>query len=143
MVRSTAFDIQGARAVLMDKQIGSLAEGKLADIVILDAESPGIISAAEQDPVSAIVMQASIRDTVPVIINGKVRKADGEFLPARIEKGISGLQKVAVEWKDRSHELLKNRKELQTKIEKLDCGKVGKAMIRIFHIDEKDLVDEI
>jgi cytosine/adenosine deaminase-related metal-dependent hydrolase len=53
--------VQGARAVHMD-QIGSLAEGKLADIVIFDASSPSMTCAAEQDPVAAVVRCSSIRD---------------------------------------------------------------------------------
>ncbi|KAI9872449.1 MAG: hypothetical protein M1830_001609, partial [Pleopsidium flavum] len=59
----------------MDKLIQTLAEKKLTDVVIVDAEDPNMISAAKQEPVSAIVVHASIQDFVTVTIDGKGRKA--------------------------------------------------------------------
>jgi cytosine/adenosine deaminase-related metal-dependent hydrolase len=84
--------IQGARVVHMEDQTGSLAEGKLADIVIFDASSPGMICAAEQDPVAAVVKHSSIRDIETVVINGVVRKEAGRLLliKARSKIAIGG-----------------------------------------------------
>lgn len=66
--------IKDARAVGMSSEIESLAEGKLADIVIFDALSPGMVFAASHDPVAAIVLHSSFRDVDTVIVDGIVRK---------------------------------------------------------------------
>jgi cytosine/adenosine deaminase-related metal-dependent hydrolase len=42
--------IQGARAIHMEDKLGSIAVGKLADLVIFDSNSPSMIRASEQTP---------------------------------------------------------------------------------------------
>src|SRR2546421_4798993 len=74
--------IQGARAVHMDRT-GSLAEGKLADIVIFDASNPSMICAAEQDPVAAVVRHSNIRDIDTVIIDGSSERRPVVCCPSR------------------------------------------------------------
>ena len=69
--------IEGARALQMESSVGSIAVGKLADIVVFDATSPSMICAAQHDPVTAIVRHATIRDVDTVIINGVIRKRNG------------------------------------------------------------------
>ncbi len=64
--------IQGARAIRMDDMLGSIEAGKLADLVIFDGQTPGMICAAEADPVAAIVLHSSIRDIDTVIVDGQV-----------------------------------------------------------------------
>ncbi|KAJ6563570.1 hypothetical protein DFH09DRAFT_1158419 [Mycena vulgaris] len=54
--------IMGARAVGMGAEIGSIRVGKRADLVVFDAQSPGMVCAADHDPVAAIVLHASVRD---------------------------------------------------------------------------------
>jgi imidazolonepropionase-like amidohydrolase len=69
--------IQGARAINQGTQLGSIEEGKLADLVIFDTSSPGMVCAAEQDPVAAIVLHSLIRDIETVIADGKIRRRGG------------------------------------------------------------------
>lgn len=66
--------ISGARAIHMEDIIGSLAVGKLADIVIFDASSPSRICAAEHDPAAAIMLHSFPADIETVIVKGVIRK---------------------------------------------------------------------
>ena len=72
--------IQGARAVHIRDQTGSLAEGKLADIVNFDGSSPGMVCGTEQDLIIAAFRYLNIRDVETGIINGVVRKEAGRLL---------------------------------------------------------------
>jgi hypothetical protein len=129
--------IQGARAVHMEDQTGSLAEGKLADIVIFGATSPGVICAAEQDPVAAVVRHSSIRDIETVIINGVIRKEAGRLLPVDAESKIVIGGKKELSWKDVAENLVTSRERIQGKIDKLDIEAGRKALIGMWHIDPK------
>ena len=139
--------ILGARAVGMEKEIGSLAVGKLADVVIFDATSPSMICAAEQDPVAAIVLHASVRDVEMVIVDGVFRKEGGKTLPVSVEREIAGLGggegKVDVGWEGVVKELLKSRGGIEEKIAKLDFGKVREGMIGMMQVDESNVVDSL
>jgi hypothetical protein len=129
--------IQGARAVHMEDQTGSLAEGKLADIVIFDASSPGMVCAAEQDPVAAVVRHSSIRDIETVIINGVVRKEAGRLLPIKAESRIALGGEKELGWNDVAKNLVISRERIQGKISKLDIEAGRKAIMERWHIDPK------
>lgn len=47
--------IKGARAAGLSDKIGSIAVGKFADLVFWDRNRPGMLAAAEHDPIAAIV----------------------------------------------------------------------------------------
>ncbi|KAL3461738.1 hypothetical protein BJX64DRAFT_300098 [Aspergillus heterothallicus] len=79
--------IQGARAVNMADRIGSIEVGKRADIVVFDAAgSPGMVCAAEEDAVAAVVMHSSVGDVEVVIVDGVVRKEGGRL----VDVGVLG-----------------------------------------------------
>lgn len=78
--------IQGARAVGMADQIGSIAVGKLADLVILDASTPSMGCAAHNDPLTAVVRQASVREVDTVIVGGRVCKRDGKLVDVDVSE---------------------------------------------------------
>jgi 5-methylthioadenosine/S-adenosylhomocysteine deaminase len=61
--------INGAKALGMEKQIGSLEKGKKADIIILDFNKPHLTPC--YNPVSHLVYSANGSDVDNVIINGK------------------------------------------------------------------------
>jgi len=95
--------IQGARAIKMADKIGSLKEGKLADLIIFDAISPGMVCAAEQDPVAAVVLHSSPGDIEGVMVDGLWRKREGKFFSVLIEmdelaREIAGVDPY--EWPD-------------------------------------------
>lgn len=72
----TAYDvlkmatIEGAKVLNLDKQIGTIEEGKKADIVILDLNKPHMQPL--NDVCSALVYSASGQDVCYTIINGKI-----------------------------------------------------------------------
>jgi cytosine/adenosine deaminase-related metal-dependent hydrolase len=134
--------VAGARAVKMEDKIGSLAEGKLADIVIFDATSPGMICGAQKDPVTAIVRHASIRDIDAVIIDGVVRKLDGKLMPVNTD-GIAPQDvehKIELGWGIVASQLAKSREKIDSKISKLDMSAGAESMIELFGIDKSKLV---
>ncbi|MCB0419648.1 MAG: amidohydrolase family protein [Bdellovibrionales bacterium] len=60
----------GAKVLCEEDRLGSLEEGKLADIVTVDREHPSV--ATVENPYSALVYSCSGRDVNDVFINGKL-----------------------------------------------------------------------
>lgn len=69
--------INGARAFRLDSQIGTLAPGKKADIVMLRANDVNM--APVWDPIYSIVEIAGAGNVDTVIIDGEIRKKDGKL----------------------------------------------------------------
>lgn len=62
----------GARAMRMEGKLGSIEEGKLADIVIIDLNSVHCVPNDENNIVSKLVYSAKASDVETTIINGKI-----------------------------------------------------------------------
>jgi cytosine/adenosine deaminase-related metal-dependent hydrolase len=76
--------INGARDLKLDRKVGSLAPGKEADIVILDAEA---INVAPLNHVPSAIVSLMERSNVEtVIVAGKVRKWKGQLLDVDLPK---------------------------------------------------------
>jgi hypothetical protein len=139
--------ISGARAISMQDKIGSLAVGKLADIVVFDKLSPSMICAAEHDPVAAIVLHRSPADIEMVIVNGIVRKSASKLKSV----DLAGSHDIwtgenitdKVQWKDIAKVLTERREVIQEKVEKLDMEEARKSTIKAFYIDESKIVDTV
>jgi cytosine/adenosine deaminase-related metal-dependent hydrolase len=69
--------INGAKAFQLDRRIGTLAPGKKADIVMLNADD--INMAPVYDPIYSIVEIAGAGNVDTVIIDGVVRKRSGKL----------------------------------------------------------------
>ena len=70
----------GARALMMEKKIGSLAPGKQADIVLIRANDLNIFPSLPQgDPVHTVVMNTETANVDTVLIAGKVMKRHGKL----------------------------------------------------------------
>lgn len=89
--------IGGARAVRWEAAIGSLAIGKQADLVILDASHPDA-QALREDPYFTVVKCLRGRDVETVLVNGRIvmegrrmLTVDEEGLRRRIEDRIPRL----------------------------------------------------
>lgn len=70
--------IEGARALGLDRVIGSLEPGKLADIVVLDPRAPASIP--HDDPAGAIVYSMDPRHIRHVLVGGEFRVRDGRLI---------------------------------------------------------------
>jgi len=89
--------IEGARALHMEKQIGSLEAGKKADFVILTLEVPNAVPM--YDVYSQIVYALKASEIQTVIVGGRTLLRDGKLLtvdePAAIAKAREYGKKVA------------------------------------------------
>jgi 5-methylthioadenosine/S-adenosylhomocysteine deaminase len=89
--------IEGARALHMEKQIGSLETGKKADFVILTLDVPNAVPM--YDVYSQIVYALKASEVQTVVVGGKTLLKDGKLLtidePAAIAKAKEYGQKVA------------------------------------------------
>lgn len=74
---------EGARMLGRDHQIGSLTPGKLADLVIINANDLNLIPV--HDPVSTVVMQTSPANIEGVMIGGIWKKRNGRLLAEGLE----------------------------------------------------------
>ena len=70
--------INGANALGMERQIGTIEEGKDADLVILDLDAAHPLHSP--DPIDAVVQLAQPQDMKMVIIDGRVVMEDGKVL---------------------------------------------------------------
>jgi cytosine/adenosine deaminase-related metal-dependent hydrolase len=75
--------IGGARAIDMDDRIGSIVEGKLADLILVDTDSVNMVPM--YDVYSALVYAANARDVQTVVVNGRVIVRDRELLTVDVE----------------------------------------------------------
>jgi 5-methylthioadenosine/S-adenosylhomocysteine deaminase len=93
--------IEGARALHMEKQIGSLETGKKADFVILTLDVPNAVPM--YDVYSQIVYALKASEVQTVVVAGKTLLKDGKLLtvdePAAIAKAKEYGQKVAASLK--------------------------------------------
>ncbi|KAH6681318.1 hypothetical protein B0J14DRAFT_529736 [Halenospora varia] len=135
--------IQGARAVNMEDQIGSLIVGKKADLVIFDGMSPAMVCAAVHDPVAAIVLHSSIRDIEMVIVDGIVRKEKGMLKKVDLEAGkeLWDGGKGSVGWGETAIKLVEMREAFQERIKDLDMEEARNGVIKAFYLDESKIVD--
>jgi 5-methylthioadenosine/S-adenosylhomocysteine deaminase len=69
--------IDGARALGLDKEIGSIEVGKRADLTLLNLEA--LHTTPHPDPISTIVYAAEASDVETVIIDGRVVMREGEL----------------------------------------------------------------
>jgi cytosine/adenosine deaminase-related metal-dependent hydrolase len=70
--------INGAKAMGLEKEIGSLEVGKQADFVVFDLDKPHVTPSV--DPVSTVVYAASGTDVDTVVIAGRVVVEGGQVL---------------------------------------------------------------
>lgn len=130
--------IDGARAVGMGDVIGSIREGKLADLVVFDAgpaNSPGMLCASEFDPVTAVVRHSDVRDIEVVIVDGKVRKREGRLVGVDGKHGNTNKTKRTMEWSEIAREVVKSQREVQNRIDALDVKKGEELLVKMLHID--------
>lgn len=73
--------IQGARALGLDEEIGSLAVGKKADMVVLDFRRPHLTPCV--DALGNLVHTAQGRDVETVVVDGQIVVEDGAPTRAR------------------------------------------------------------
>jgi 5-methylthioadenosine/S-adenosylhomocysteine deaminase len=71
----------GAHAAGLGDTVGSVTPGKRADIILIDADAPNMISSA--DPATAILTSAHTGNVRTVLVDGEVRKQAGTLRDIR------------------------------------------------------------
>jgi cytosine/adenosine deaminase-related metal-dependent hydrolase len=110
--------IEGARAVGMSDEFGSLAVGKKADVVVFDAaRSVAMLCAPECDPLVAVLRHSDARDVEMVIVDGIVRKRDGRLLDVELDGGEKlSWSEVASRTRDSQRDVLKKINEVSPEV---------------------------
>jgi cytosine/adenosine deaminase-related metal-dependent hydrolase len=86
----------GARALGLEAELGSIAPGKRADLVVLDLREPHLHPAIG-DPVSLVVYAACASDVRDVFVDGKPVVLGHELLTASIEEIVREADRCAAE----------------------------------------------
>jgi cytosine/adenosine deaminase-related metal-dependent hydrolase len=82
MLRLATLD--AAKAWHLEATTGSLAVGKRADVIIVDAKRPHLQPLNE--PLTTIVMNAGPADVETVIVDGEIVKSEGELVGPHVER---------------------------------------------------------
>ncbi|MCK5332736.1 amidohydrolase [Candidatus Parcubacteria bacterium] len=89
--------INGAKALGMEKEIGSIEIGKKADIIILDFNKPHLVPV--YDYYSNLVYAASGSDVQTCIIDGKIIMEDRNIISFNISETMQKVQEISNEIK--------------------------------------------
>jgi 5-methylthioadenosine/S-adenosylhomocysteine deaminase len=86
--------INGAKALGMEKQIGSLEKGKKADIIVLDFNQPHLVP--QYNIISNLVYSARGSDVETSLINGKIVMEKKKVLPVDERKILKKVKNCAI-----------------------------------------------
>ncbi|GAB7009571.1 amidohydrolase family protein [Halorubrum trueperi] len=76
--------IEGAKALGMADEIGTITPGKRADLVLVDAGD--FTTAPSHSPVQTVVFQSDSSHIDTVLVDGEVRKRDGELTNPKVNE---------------------------------------------------------
>lgn len=134
--------IKGAQALRMEDQIGRIAEGFKADLVVFDGLSPAMVCAAQYDPVAAIILHSSPSDIDLVMVDGIVRIEDGAILPVSVDGLAKGaVQASSLTWKEIARETMKTRGAIVDQADNVDLAEGVATLKKMWHLDESVFVD--
>ena len=92
--------IDGARALGLKKEIGSLEAGKRADVIVVTLDQ--LHSSPRRDVVSALAYSAVASDVRTTIIDGQVLMRDGELLTLNEDRVLEEANREAVALTERA-----------------------------------------
>ena len=103
--------IGGAQALNLDKKIGSIEPGKLADIVIIETKSPNMMP--NYDPFATLVFQANSSNVDTTIVNGKIIVENKKLKTYDIKTNIKQMKEI-------ENDIAKFAKELAEKAKSIN-----------------------
>ena len=86
--------VNGARAQGRENEVGKIAEGMEADIILVDLNSP--LTRPYYSPASAVTYSATGERVCLTMVQGKVLYENGEFTTIDIEKAYDEVERHAV-----------------------------------------------
>jgi len=92
--------VGGARALGLEGELGVIAPGRRADLVVLRLDAPHLHPRG--DPVSAVVYAARASDVRDVFVGGRPVVLDGELVTVRIEEVVREAERCARELRARA-----------------------------------------
>jgi len=84
--------IEGAKALLWDRQIGSIEIGKSADLAIVDFKKPHLCPLFNE--ISHLVYSAKASDVDTVLINGKIVMENREVATVDVPRVLEMAEKT-------------------------------------------------
>jgi len=99
----------GAEALGLDKKIGSLEIGKLADIIIIETQSMNMIP--NYEPHATLVFQANPHNVETTIVNGKIIVENRKLMTYDIEENLKQMKEWVSKIKPFGNELAKRVKK--------------------------------
>ncbi|MGL5797296.1 MAG: amidohydrolase family protein, partial [Cetobacterium sp.] len=102
--------IGGAKALNMDDKIGSIETGKLADIIIVETDSPNMIP--NYNPFATLVFQANSSNVSTTIVNGKIVVEDKKLKTYDTEKNKKQIKEIEADIADFAKGLAQKAKEM-------------------------------
>jgi 5-methylthioadenosine/S-adenosylhomocysteine deaminase len=85
--------INGAKALGMENEIGSLEVGKRADLILLDTSKPHYFP--RHNPVSSLAYSAQAADVKTVMVNGQVLLENYQFKTIDVEETMREAERMA------------------------------------------------
>ncbi|KAH7394635.1 hypothetical protein BKA66DRAFT_546819 [Pyrenochaeta sp. MPI-SDFR-AT-0127] len=137
--------IAGAMSIGMANDVGRLAVGFKADLLIFAGTTPGMLVAAENDPLAAVVLHSTVRDLETVIVDGIMRKDGGKMLDVQVADEPNDAE-VLIEtgqifsWGGIAREVLKSRKAIQQKMKGIDLRVAEDAIMDVYGMDKHALI---
>jgi 5-methylthioadenosine/S-adenosylhomocysteine deaminase len=98
--------VGGARALGLEGEIGTLEEGKRADLIILDLDDAQLVP--NTNYFETIVYRAKSRNLRHTIVEGKIIYSDGHLQMADEHALLAEGRAAAAEWLQRSHSVLEH-----------------------------------
>jgi 5-methylthioadenosine/S-adenosylhomocysteine deaminase len=87
--------IGGARALGMEKQIGTLSPGKKADLIVIDLNKPHLMPL--YNPISQLIYAANGQDVLTTVVNGKILMEDRRLLTLDLDEIYSHINNIKKE----------------------------------------------
>ena len=84
--------LEAARSIGMDDEIGSIAPGKRADLILLDTGALNMAQSGDDDPLALIVYSATPANVDTVIVDGVVRKRGGHLVDVDVPQVLDGVR---------------------------------------------------
>ncbi len=87
--------INGAKALGVEKELGSIEPGKIADLVIVDYNKPNYVPLLEANIITNLVHTGLSSDIDTVLVGGKVLVEGGKYIEADEQEIMKQAQKTA------------------------------------------------